>query len=431
MLKERIDTTSSWISTTQNPSYGPVAGDVAVDAVIVGGGITGVTAAYLLKQAGRRVALIERRRLGWGETGRSTAHVTAVPDTSLRRLVDRLGPEHARAVWDAGFAAISRIRSNVRDERINCQFSWVSGYLHASPGLDLERARAQMGLEAETADALGIEAHYVDHVPGMGAPGVLFDHQARFHPLNYLGVLASRIHGDGSFVFEESEVTTFEEAPLSVRVGRHRIRAEYLVLATHLPMIRGSWLTTEIAERATYVARGVTSPGAMGEGIYWEDTEGAYEYMRVDRHDGYDEVILGGFDHDGPADAGGQRQQSLNARLAARAPGVTLTHAWSGRIIESHDGLPFIGEVGPRRFAATAYGGNGMTYGTLAGMMAADAALGRRNPWQPLFDIRRTNVSTGSWDFASRNRHYPFHGSRRVGVLGGSRRMPLTSAVGS
>lgn len=407
MSKERIDTTSSWISTVQNPSYGPVSSDVTVDAVVVGGGITGVTAAYLLKQAGRRVALIERRRLGWGETGRSTAHVTAVPDSSLRTMVNRIGPDHARAVCDAGFAAISRIRSNVRDERINCNFSWVPGYLHAPIGVDVEHARARMMQEAAVADALGIEAHYLDHIPGVGAPGVLFEHQARFHPLKYLGVLASRIQGDGSFVFEESEVATFEEAPVSVRVGRHRIRAEYLILATHLPVIRGSWLSTEITERATYAVRGVVAPGEIGEGLYWEDVDGAYEYLRVDRHEGFDEVILGGIDHEGQPLA--IRERELEARLLARAPGVTITHGWQGRIVESHDGLPYIGEIGPRRFAATAYGGNGMTYGTLAGMMAADAALGRRNPWQDLFDIRRTNVANGSWDYVGRNRHHPYY----------------------
>jgi glycine/D-amino acid oxidase-like deaminating enzyme len=283
----------------------------------------------------------------------------------------------------------------VRDERINCHFAWVPGYLHAPIGSDLDDAHARMMHEAAVADALGIEAHYLERVPGVGTPGVLFEHQARFHPLKYLGVLASRIHGQGSFVFEESEVATFEEAPVSVRVGRHRVRAEYLILATHLPVIRGSWLSTEIVERATHAVRGVVPPGEIGEGLYWEDVEGGYDYLRVDRHEGYDEVILGGADHEGESAAA--RGQDLEARLLARAPGVTITHAWHGRIIESHDGLPYIGEIGPRRFAATAYGGNGMAYGTLAGMMAADAALGRRNPWQELFDIRRTNVAGGSW----------------------------------
>lgn len=413
MLKVGIDTTSSWISTAQTPAYAPVSSDVDVDAVVVGAGITGVTAAYLLKQAGRRVALIERHRIGWGETGRSTAHVTAVPDTPLSRLVDRVGPDHARAVWDAGFAAVTRIRSNVRDERINCQFAWVPACLHASAHAPLERARTDMSREAATAEALGIEARYVDAVPGIGTPGVVFDNQARFHPLRYIGVLASRIPGEGSHVFEESEVTAFDESPLTVRVGRHRIRTEYLVLATHLPIIRSSWLTTDISERATYAVRGVVAPGQVGEGLYWEGPLGSYEHLRVDHHEGYDEVILGGGDHEGPASLSAGAGDALAARLSARVPGVTITHAWSGRIIESHDGLPYIGEIGPRRFAATAYGGNGMTYGTLAGMMAADAALGRRNPWTELFNIRRTGLASGRWDYPGRNRDYPYYAGRR------------------
>ena len=411
MNRERIDTTPLWMANVKAPPRARVAEDLAVDVVVVGGGMTGVTAAYLLKQAGRRVALVERHRCGFGETGRSTAHVTAVTDVPLGTLVDRVGPDHATAVWDAGFAAIARIRANVRDERINCEFGWVPGYLHASPGVNLDHARAEMSQQAATADALGIDVAYLDHVPGVGCPGVVFGNQARFHPLKYLDVLADRIHGNGSYVFEDSEVTAVEEAPLAVRVGHHRLRAEYVVLATHVPSVRNTWVPTGLLTRTSYVVRGVaTTPSALGEGLYWEHVDGAYEHLRIDRHTQHDEVMLGGLDHD--ASVGGdeeERFRTLEARLQARVPGVTVTHRWRGHVTESRDGLPCIGEIAPRLFAATAFAGNGMTFGTLGGMMAADAALGRRNPWADLFDIRRTRVLTGPWNYQKANSAYPYY----------------------
>jgi Rieske Fe-S protein len=88
---------------------------------------------------------------------------------------------------------------------------------------------------------------------------------------------------------------------------------------------------------------------------------------------------------------------------------VYVTHRWSGQVIETHDGLPLIGETAPRQFAATGYSGNGMTFGTLGGMMAADAALGRANPWRELFDTGRTKVRHGAWDYVKENADYPYY----------------------
>src|SRR5690606_37185164 len=105
---------SCWAATAQLPAFPPLDRSLDVDVVVIGGGVTGITTAHLLKQAGVRVALLEQHRCGSGQTGRSTAHLTAVTDVPLTRLVERLGAEQARAVWEAGFAALSRIRAEIR-----------------------------------------------------------------------------------------------------------------------------------------------------------------------------------------------------------------------------------------------------------------------------------------------------------------------------
>ena len=78
-------------------------------------------------------------------------------------------------------------------------------------------------------------------------------------------------------------------------------------------------------------------------------------------------------------------------------------------MVETNDGLPFIGETSSKQFAATGYAGNGMTFGTLAGMMAHDCAVGRRNPWRELFDPGRTKVRGGTWDYIKENMDYPYY----------------------
>src|SRR5919202_1485523 len=171
------------------PPYPKLDRDEQVDVLIVGGGITGLTAAYLLTAAGRSVAVIERDRCAQIDTGHTTAHLTMVTDLRLTELAKNFGEDHARAVWDAGLAAMMEIDTIVREERIDCDFAWIPSYLHAPIGgspVDPQQFKD----EATLANDLGFDATYVDDVPFVGGPGVMFPDQARFHTLKYLAGVA-------------------------------------------------------------------------------------------------------------------------------------------------------------------------------------------------------------------------------------------------
>lgn len=400
-MHEKREGLSYWNTATPMPQFEALRQPPDVDVVVVGGGVTGITAAHLIKQAGLRVALIEQHRCGTGQTGRSTAHLTAVTDVPLVRLVERVGAEQARRLWDAGFAAISRVRAEVRDERINCDFAWVRGCLHAPVDQDDRAARIALTNEASIANALGINAAYADHVPGLGRPGVWFEGQARLHPLRYLSVLLDRIHGDGSCVFEHTAVDGIDVERMTVQAAGITIPASRIVLATHVPP---RWLPTTDQSRpavdvnTSYVVAGVAPSGVVEEGLYWEHRGAPYEYLRVDRQERHDFVVFGGLDHaGGEAAASCDRFARLERRLAQRIPGVRIEHRWSGQVAEPADERPYIGEVADGLFLATGYGGNGMTFGTLAGMMAADAVRGVDNPWRNLFHVKRSTVVDGPW----------------------------------
>lgn len=402
MFYQALEDSSYWTATTSMTPYPALADQVDVDVVVVGGGVTGVTAAHLLKQAGFRVALFERDRCGAGQTGRTTAHLATVPDVSFSKLVDRIGIDRTRRLWDAGFAALSRVRAEVRDGRIHCDFAWVRGCLHAPLEQDLTAARLTLSREAAVANALGVSATYVDQVAGIGRPGVWFEAQARLHPLRYLSVLLDRIDGGGSHIYERTTVDDIDASQLTVKANGITVAARYIVLATHVPpaYLHDGVITSAppVDLSTSYVVSGTAPRGALDEGLYWEHRDGAYEYLRVDRQEHQDFVVFGGLDHvGGEAAATPDRFSRLERRLAQRVPGVRIEHRWSGQIAEAADGRPYIGEIADRVFAATGFGGNGMTLGTLAGMMAADAVRGETNPWSDLFDARRSSVLDGRW----------------------------------
>jgi glycine/D-amino acid oxidase-like deaminating enzyme/nitrite reductase/ring-hydroxylating ferredoxin subunit len=348
------------------------------------------------------------------DTAHTTAHVTCVTDTRLRDLVETFGKEHARAAWDAGWAALEQIQTTVREEQIDCEFVRVPAYLHA-PKSNVSKAEIDaLREDAALASELGFDAVFMDQVPLMNAPGVRFANQAKFHPRKYLAALARRVDGDGSFIFEKTEAHEFRARPFRVIANGCPIHCDQVVIATHSPLqgrqnvIGATLLQSKLALYSTYAVGARIGKGSAPEASFW-DTADPYNYLRIDSRADSDYAILGGSDHKtGQESDTEQSYAAIEEQIRALFPGAELMHRWSGQVIETPDGLPYIGEVASKQFIATGFAGNGMTFGTLAGIMARDLATGVKNPWRELFDPHRKKLR-GVVDYLIENKDYPFY----------------------
>jgi glycine/D-amino acid oxidase-like deaminating enzyme/nitrite reductase/ring-hydroxylating ferredoxin subunit len=410
---KHTDTTPYWDDLAPFPRFPKLQRDELADVVIIGGGIAGLSAAYLLAAAGRSVALLERGRCAQAETGHTTAHLTMVPDKPASELVSDFGREQTQAVFDSGLAAIAQIETIARDERIACGFEWVPGFQHA-----LDRSESAATDSKEQAAAfrdLGFDATSIDEVPLFGTPGVRFGGQARFHPRKYLAGLARAFVKRGGRIYEHSDAQAFVDSPLGVKANGWTISCGDVVLATHNPLVGISNLAsatlfqTKLALYTSYVVAGRVGRGQLPDALFW-DTADPYHYLRIEPRRDYDVVIYGGEDHKtGQSDDTEQCYTRLEDGLRSLVPDIELTHRWSGQVIETPDGLPYIGETSPHQFAATGFSGNGMTFGTLGAMMARDHIVGRGNPWAELFDAGRTAIRKGLWEYVKENTDYPYY----------------------
>jgi glycine/D-amino acid oxidase-like deaminating enzyme/nitrite reductase/ring-hydroxylating ferredoxin subunit len=414
-MKLHTDTVPYWIDTTPLPRFPKLERNESVDVIVVGGGIAGLTAAYLLTLDGRRVALLERDTLAQVDTGHTSAHLTMVTDLRLPDLVKSFGRNHAQAAWDAGLAAIDQIQSIVADLKIDCEFEWVPGYVHSPIGRPAGDSAASFREEAALAQELGFDADFVEEVPFVGGPGVRFRDQARFHPRKYLAALAEAIDDRGGMIFEHSAADEFNDNPLTITSNGRTIKCQDIVLATHTPLMgntnlaSATLLQTKLALYTSYVVAGRVKPNAVPDALFW-DTADPYHYFRLEREDGHDIVIFGGEDHKtGQAADTNACFNRLERTLLSMLDGVKVTHRWSGQVIETPDGLPYIGQTAEHQFAGTGFAGNGMTFGTLTAMMAADRIAGRDNPWSELFDPSRKKLRNAAWDYIRENKDYPYY----------------------
>jgi nitrite reductase/ring-hydroxylating ferredoxin subunit len=223
------------------------------------------------------------------------------------------------------------------------------------------------------------------------------------------------VDGDGCHVFEESKVKEVTEDPLTVHVNDKRVHCEYIIIATHVPLmginglVSATFLQSKLAQYTSYVVGGAVPRRALPEAVFW-DTADPYQYLRIDVGNECDYAIFGGQDHKtGQSDDTEDRFRRLEQSARELLPEIVLDHRWSGQVIETNDGLPYIGETAEGQFVATGFGGNGMTFGTLAGIMARDAALRGQNPWRDLFHTGRTHVRGGMWSYVTENADFPYY----------------------
>jgi glycine/D-amino acid oxidase-like deaminating enzyme/nitrite reductase/ring-hydroxylating ferredoxin subunit len=373
---------------------------LATDVLVIGGGITGITAAWLLASRGIDVVLVEREDFATRDTGHTTAHLTYMTDTRLSDLVASVGRSDALLSWRAGFEAMDCIRRAVDEERIDCDLKTVPGYLVAAEGSDLKAEASHLAEEVETARIGGFPVSFIEQAPVTKRPAIHFPDQMEFHPLRYLRGLLHSAEGKGARVFAHSEAGEFDAKQKRVKVGGHWIGCRNVVIATHVPlqgsagMLGAALLQTKLALYSTY-AVGARIPLHQVREMIWSDTADPFLYLRMQRLGDSGYAILGGEDHKtGEIEENEERYRRLELALAGFLPEAVVTHRWSGQVVETVDGLPYIGATDDWQFISTGFSGNGMTFGTLAGMMAEAWVGDRATPWDELFSPGRKTPSS-------------------------------------
>jgi glycine/D-amino acid oxidase-like deaminating enzyme/nitrite reductase/ring-hydroxylating ferredoxin subunit len=400
MMKTDSGTTISvWMAGAEMPRPPRLSRDLAVDVCVVGAGIAGLTTAYLLAREGRRVAVLEDGPLAGGETSRTTAHL-AVPDEFFREPEHRHGAEGARLFHESHRAAIDRIEAIVRGEGIDCDFERLSGFLFWPPGEPRE------SLEEELASARRIGYADVERVVRAPiadfdtGPALRFDRLGQFHPLKYLAGLLRALERDGARVFTDTHAEGFEggEQARVVTRGGPVVSCSAIVVATNTPVNDRLVIHTKQHPYRTYaIGLGVPS-GRVERALLWDYAD-PYHYVRVQggAAGGHEVLIVGGEDHHtGQADDAEARWDRLEHWARERWPmAKEVEFRWSGQVMEPVDGVAYIGKNPLDKdnvFIATGDSGNGMTHGTIAGMLLTDLIQGRQNPWATVYDPSRKSL---------------------------------------
>ena len=391
---------SVWEAEVPQRETSPLAGDANADVCVVGAGITGMTTAYLLAKAGKHVVVLDKDAIGGGETGQTTAHLTSALDDYYHRLAKMHGEDGARLAFESHQAAIELVGGIAAEEGIACDYREVDGYWFADG-----EARGHDLLEAELEGArrAGAHAELLGRIPGLpfdSGTALRFPRQAQFHPLKYLAGLADAIARLGGRIHTGTRVQEVEGgARVQVKGEGFTVNAGAAVVATNPPIHDRLAIHTKQAPFRTFVIAARIPAATIPAGLFW-DTRSPYHYIRtqpVADDPSREWLIIGGEDHkQAHHDDADERFAALLEWAGPRFGIQDAELRWSGMVMEPADCLAFIGrDPGGREnvYVATGDSGNGMTHGTVAGILLSDLILGRASPWEELYEPARKRLS--------------------------------------
>ena len=395
-MDSRIDRSfeDSWYFATRTGDLElpPLAGAAVADVCVVGGGLTGCSAALELAGRGYRVILLEQQRIGWGGSGRSGGQLLHGYSAGLDKIEELVGAEDARRLWDLSLEALGLARERIREHEIDCDF--VEGYaltaLSASHRRELLACRERLDRygydDCRFHD--GAELEQLVRSPRYCAG--LFDSRCgHVHPLNFTLGLARAAVKAGAVVHEQTPALQLEldtrGRNVKIKTPGGHVQAEFVLLCGNAWLDQiAPGLVPEIADYSLPAATFIGATRPLGreraEALLPSraavcDMNFILNYYRLSRDD---RLLFGG-----RVSYTGRQPRNLHSllhrgmtRVFPSLAGESFDHVWGGWVSISHHRLPHLGRLGRHLFYAQGFSGHGMALSGFVGKVLAEYITG-------------------------------------------------------
>ena len=387
---------SYWREINEIPSFPSLPGDIETDVVIVGAGLTGVTAAYLLRNSGLKVVVVEGRTMFTGTTAFTTAKVTAQHSSIYQKLISTFGEEKARLYYEANMDAKNFIELLVSQHNINCGYEKVDAYIFAETDDGMDTLKKEM----EAYQTLGIKPSSLTKQTELPFPvksALKMENQGQFHPLEYLKVLIQKSVEKGVQFFEQSRAKTVSSDSIVEMMDGKKIKAKKILVCSHFPFNDGDGLyfARMHPERSYIVAAKARENDPKG--MYINAEKPTRSLRNALGPDGTRYLLIGGEGHITGRYGGDTTENYEKLAMYGREQFhiESFDYRWSAQDLVTLDQLPYVGPMTSGNedvLVATGYAKWGMTNSTVAARIMADNVLGKENPYAELYSPTRSKL---------------------------------------
>ena len=393
-----------WKTESSKTDFPQLTDDLNVDIAIIGGGITGITTAQLLKKKGYSIAVLESRRVGQGTSGQSTGNLYAVTEYPKADIEEKYDLKTLKEVVESRNTALDFIKNTIQQFNIDCDFHHRSMFIFENDGkVDIDK-------EIDLAKEIGIQFSPLqdNQFPFPFNKGIEYLDQAQFNPLRYVQQIAKHIHGGNCNIYENTRVIEIEEEAgyIELKTEQTTVRAKYVVHATHTPMGLQVPFHTNLGPYREYGIGIKLKGNQYPNGIYWGYFGNKKYSVRSYTIDNEPYLICVGNMHKvGQADNNHEQIRDLIDFVSNNFEVDHITHQWGGQNYKSADLLPYIGakSKGSNQYIATGFSTDGLVYGVLAGKLIADEIMGTSNPYMELYKASRHQPLKAAKKFTKEN----------------------------
>ncbi|MBB5174157.1 FAD-dependent oxidoreductase [Texcoconibacillus texcoconensis] len=377
-----------WREDIDIPTFSAMTEDQETEVAIIGGGITGITTAYLLMKEGVRVTLIEAGQLFNGTTGHTTAKVTAQHSLIYNELLSHLGHEQAKKYYEASSNALNFIQQTVEQQNIDCDFIKQDAYVYATT----QQKAKQIEKEGQAYEVLGINGGLTSSLP-IWLPiesAVVMHNQAQFHPLKYVKSLTEAFVDGGGKIYEQTTAVDLKKGTKPIITMRNgaKLTCDHVVSCSHFPFHDGIgfYFSRMYQERSYIVA---VKPKHEYAGGMYINAESPSRSLRSTPTSNGPLILVGGENHKTGQGINTMRHYEALASFAKETLNADdIVYRWSAQDLTTMDNIPYIGPLtsGDNNiFVATGFRKWGMTNSTVAAQLLCDQVLNRENPYRDVF----------------------------------------------
>jgi len=362
-----ISNKSYWLESIKKEKFNDWNGDLQCEAVVIGGGIAGVTTAYRLQRKGIKTVLIDKGEIGGNTTGHTTAKITSQHNLIYDYLIENFGKEQAKQYIQGNQKAINFIDKVVKENNIDCDLEEKTAYIYTDKSAMLE----DFNKEAKAYKDLGINAKLIEKsLPVEGKYALEWPNQRQFHPIKYLYALANKFIELGGQIYEKTTAKDIQSDSKVLITDRGKIRGDYFIITTHYPFYdKGHLYFAKMAPYTNYIGFFDLNDMKISDfNMYLSDEIVLHSYRLYNNY-----MLVGGCNH-----KTGQLNPLIDPKENIIEDGMTSfglrnpLYIWGAEDYITIDKVPYIGRLNNKSeniFVATGFGKWGMTTGTLSALI--------------------------------------------------------------